>query len=307
MATLDPAHSASTAVRALFALRWAIGGVLRLDGDDSGLDARVPMLRDRLPADLRDGPVPPLDADDLPFKPMYLTDDEWALEIANQTMHGVMHLGWVPDGEGGYRAQMAVLVKPNGLLGNAYMAAIKPFRHLVVYPSLLRDVRDAWAATGKVRQVAVPPAARELSTLPAIDYADTFVLETDAARERTAEQWARSVLEDAPAATRKSLQSGWSAIGLKSGNGSTVLGWEVRDSTPDHLLLGRDSRIGMPGELLFKREPDRLVFATFVQQGNPAAKALWAGVEPVHVPTVRRILEDASRRWEIEPASARSA
>lgn len=28
-----------------------------------------------------------------------------------------MHVGWVPDGSGGYRGQMAVLVEPNGLLG----------------------------------------------------------------------------------------------------------------------------------------------------------------------------------------------
>jgi hypothetical protein len=39
-----------------------------------------------------------------------------------------MHVGWVPDESGGYHAQMAVLVKPNGPLGTAYMAAIKPFR-----------------------------------------------------------------------------------------------------------------------------------------------------------------------------------
>ena len=49
-------------------------------------------------------------------------------------MHGVMHIGWVPDGSGGYRGQMAVFVKPNGLFGTAYMAAIRPFRHLIVYP-----------------------------------------------------------------------------------------------------------------------------------------------------------------------------
>ena len=51
-----------------------------------------------------------------------------------------MHIGWVPDGTGGYRGQMAVLVKPNGLLGNAYMAAIRPFRHLIVYPPMLRQI-----------------------------------------------------------------------------------------------------------------------------------------------------------------------
>ena len=53
-------------------------------------------------------------------------------------MHGVMHVGWVPDGVGGYRGQMAVLVKPNGLLGTVYMAVIRPFRHLIVYPLMTR-------------------------------------------------------------------------------------------------------------------------------------------------------------------------
>jgi hypothetical protein len=54
-------------------------------------------------------------------------------------MHGVMHIGWVPDATGGYHGQMAVLVKPNGLFGSAYMAAIRPFRHLIVYPAMLRE------------------------------------------------------------------------------------------------------------------------------------------------------------------------
>jgi Protein of unknown function (DUF2867) len=55
-----------------------------------------------------------------------------------------MHLGWVSDGAGGYRGQMAALVKPNGLLGKAYMAAIKPFRYLIVYPALMRMIEREW-------------------------------------------------------------------------------------------------------------------------------------------------------------------
>ena len=51
----------------------------------------------------------------------------------------------------------------------------------------------------------------------------------------------------------------------------------------------------MPGELLFKRERDALLFATFVQHDNPVARAVWAGVEPVHVPIVRRVLEHAAQ------------
>jgi hypothetical protein len=104
----------------------------------------VSTLRERLPADLRESPGPTFDA--LPFTSLYLLDDEWAAEVANRTVHGVLHLGWVPDGTGGYRGQMAILVKPNGLLGNGYLGAIRPFRHLIVYPQMMRDIERGWRA-----------------------------------------------------------------------------------------------------------------------------------------------------------------
>jgi hypothetical protein len=139
----DPAQSSSLAARVLFAIRWRLGEVLGWDGPEAGLGSRVASLGERLPADLRDTAVPDFGA--LPFKPLYLRQDEFAAEIANRTVHGVMHIGWVPDGTGGYRGQMAVLVRPNGLLGAAYMAAIRPFRHLLVYPGLMREWERAWA------------------------------------------------------------------------------------------------------------------------------------------------------------------
>jgi uncharacterized protein DUF2867 len=145
-ATGDPSEESSSRVfRALWATRWKIGELLGWDGPDAGIGARVPTLRDRLPADLREAPSGP-EFDALPFTSLYLLDDEWAAEIANRTMHGVMHLSWVPDGTGGYRGQMAVLVKPNGLFGHAYMAAIRPFRHLLVYPLMMRDIEREWRA-----------------------------------------------------------------------------------------------------------------------------------------------------------------
>jgi hypothetical protein len=147
MASMDPTVSSSSpVVRALFAIRWKVGELLGWDDPAGGVGSRVPTLRDRLPADLRDAPPGP-DSPTLPFTTLYLTDDEWAAESANRTMHGILHLGRVADGaDGGFRAQMAVLVKPNGLRGDAYMAAIKPFRHLIVYPVLMRDVGRAWGA-----------------------------------------------------------------------------------------------------------------------------------------------------------------
>ncbi len=41
----------------------------------------------------------------------------------------MLHLGWVPDGSGGYRGRMAVMVKPSGLLATACIAAIKPLQY----------------------------------------------------------------------------------------------------------------------------------------------------------------------------------
>lgn len=153
--SLDPSRSSSTATRALFALREKAGELLGWDQPAAGLGGRVAALRDRLPPDLMgtaDGA-----RSGLPFTPLYVTADEFAAEIANRTVHGVIHLGWVPDDGGGYRGQMAILVKRNGLLGAAYMAAITPFRHLVVYPQLLREIGEAWRDQATHHRAAPPP------------------------------------------------------------------------------------------------------------------------------------------------------
>ncbi len=146
IASGDLSQGSSRAAGTLWAIRWKVGELLGWDGPDTGLGTRVPTLRQRLPADLRDAPSGP-DFGALPFTSLYLLENEWAAEIANRTMHGVLHLGWVPDPTGGYRGQMAVLVKPNGLLGTGYMAAISPFRHLIVYPQMLKQIERAWRAS----------------------------------------------------------------------------------------------------------------------------------------------------------------
>jgi hypothetical protein len=153
-------------------------------------------------------------------------------------------------------------------------------------------------SSGGVRAIAVPPAARALSTLPRIDYADAFLVETGP-RTRTPVQWARAMVEDAPIAMRHALRPAWFALGLKLGSARsdrTVRGWETRRSTEDFTLFGADSRYGMPAELLFKREDHTLLFATFVQHENAFARALWAAIAPGHRLVVRYLLEQARRR-----------
>jgi hypothetical protein len=147
MVSRDPSSGSRGAARALWAIRWQLGRILGWDDPEAGIGSRVATLRDRMPADLREAPTGPA-LSGLPFSPLYLLGDEWAAEIANGTMHGVMHIGWVEDEGGGWRGQMAVLVRPNGRLGRAYMAAIRPFRHRLVYPAMLREIGRRWRARG---------------------------------------------------------------------------------------------------------------------------------------------------------------
>jgi hypothetical protein len=116
IASADLTRGLPHTARALWKIRWKLGELLGWDEPDTGLGSRVSSLRDRLPADLRDAPPGPA-FDMLPFTTLYRLEDEWAAEMANRTAHGVMHIGWVPEGTGGYRGQMAVYVKPNGQFG----------------------------------------------------------------------------------------------------------------------------------------------------------------------------------------------
>jgi hypothetical protein len=159
------------------------------------------------------------------------------------------------------------------------------------------DAEDRFNDTGRVRQVALPPDARALSTLSRIDYADAFVLETGPADYRTAEAWSRVILEAASDDIRHKLRSGWSRLGLRLGQSDEcVLGWPIRRSTPEFVLLSADSRIGMRGELLFERRRDSLLFATLLEHDNVIARAIWAAVVPTHIKLVRQLLEQACRR-----------
>jgi hypothetical protein len=69
-----------------------------------------------------------------------------------------MHVGWVPDERGVYHGQLAVLVKPNGMLGACYLAAIRPLRTLIVYPRMMRDVGQRWRDNAAERSAT--PAGR---------------------------------------------------------------------------------------------------------------------------------------------------
>lgn len=158
MAASGPAEMDSLPARVLWSIRDRLGNWFDLGrisapaGTDGAGELAIPgdeeaSLVTRLPADLR-GTAADVSFGALPFEPLYRTATEFAAELSNRTVHAVMHLSWVEQEEDRYQGQMAVYVKPRGLFGKGYMALIKPFRYLIVYPALMRQTERVWNARG---------------------------------------------------------------------------------------------------------------------------------------------------------------
>jgi hypothetical protein len=278
--------------RALFALRWKLGELFGWDEPDAGVGERVRSLRERLPADLLEGPRGP-DQHEVPgrtevdgppiFVSLYQTRDEWATEYASKTVHSLMHIGWVPDDSGGgYHAQMAVLVKPNGWLGKAYMAAIKPFRSALVYPMLLRSIGRRWQAPDRARRVGVtdPIAAARRR-----DYADAFELRLAGPDRCAPDEWVPAGVDATPAWIKR-------IAGHADGLGSArivesdvdVVVLEDSDPLMDTVMVGRNV------------EPERRVLTTVLRYRRPLlARAVWALVGMLHRRTARQVVAGGLR------------
>ena len=145
------------------------------------------------------------------------------------------------------------------------------------------------------------PAVRALSTFSHVDYEDACVVEAERAQDRSAQGWARAMLEEASPETRARLRSVWFALGLKLGPADAedrVLGWEVPRSSPDFVILAADARLGMSAEVIVQRRRRTLLGATFLQHHNPLARLIWLGVAPHHRRAVRGLLASAVRRSE---------
>lgn len=130
----------------LFKLRFFLGALF---GWDKIKDTKINQLK---PGSIREKYANKykLQASDLPptgnadFETVYIKEEESLAEISNATVHAGLHLSKVPNGKN-YKVLMAVYVQPKGILGKFYMALIKPFRLVIVYPAMMRIVGAHWA------------------------------------------------------------------------------------------------------------------------------------------------------------------
>ncbi|GAB3495436.1 hypothetical protein [Amycolatopsis cihanbeyliensis] len=160
------------------------------------------------------------------------------------------------------------------------------------------DSTSTAQVTDRVHDIAVPAATRAFSTLSRIDYENALLAEVASAGERPAEQWARAIIEGAPAEMREMLAQGWAELGMELGGDAdrSVLGWSLRQAEPDLAVLGATSGLGFRVEMLVERRPHAVLFGSFVQFDNEEARALWATKEHQHAPGMRALLEGAVTR-----------
>ena len=264
--------------RGLFAVRWWLGARLGWDRSGSGLDERVPSLRHRLPADLE--AAAPGDRELL--SPVYATDDEALSEMANGTVHGLLHLGWDPGGEPGLL--VTVLTRTSGRVGAVYMRAIAPFRHLIVWPALTASWERAWRdrepVSGTLGRDVVAPESLELLDLSP-DYVDEFVLTTGAAGAAT--EWASAMFEDS--IDRKSRTLIFETL-LRmqiapDGTPRTIAGWRVISASDAHVLMGAAGQL-VETRLLTQRHGSQIRLMTAMRYRRRRGRLVWTVLSHQH-------------------------
>jgi len=133
---------APAVVQGLFWLRGHIGNLFRWDHQRPAWSAES--YADRLsPADRAQSLVAP-GTPDGHFRLLYRLEDEQLSELRNATVHAFLSLS-IRHTPRGYLAYVGVFVQPVHRFTRLYMAAIAPFRRLVVYPALFRKMQSAWA------------------------------------------------------------------------------------------------------------------------------------------------------------------
>ena len=131
----------SPLVRTLLNIRFFVG---RLFGWDREPPAREwKGFSSRLTADDVSRSLASPGTSEGPFRVVYRFQNEQLLEIVNRTAHAAALMALV-ETPTSYRFYFAVYVRNVSRWTRVYMAAIDPFRKLIVYPSLLHSVRARW-------------------------------------------------------------------------------------------------------------------------------------------------------------------
>ncbi len=132
------------AVRALLSVRFFVGGLFGWDRATPGSFSES--FAQRLTDEDRARSLAPAGTPDGLFRTVYRFKNEQLDELVNRTVHAGA-LSALVEAAADYRFYFAVYVREVSRFTPVYMAAIDPFRKVIVYPALLRSVSAQWNAT----------------------------------------------------------------------------------------------------------------------------------------------------------------
>ena len=148
---------------------------------------------------------------------------------------------------------------------------------------------------------ACPPAplAQEWSRDRVQDFACGYELTGGPDQALSAEHWARSVWQEAPAALRLILVIGWRfVLGLRLGPLNApdrILGWSILRTSDDETLCSASSRL-LEAYNAFRATDSGVVWTTTVFYRRSWARIIWRPVSLMHRPLARLALRGAARR-----------
>jgi Protein of unknown function (DUF2867) len=139
------------------------------------------------------------------------------------------------------------------------------------------------ARSSGARRVEDSPDPKSTESPP--DYREGFEVSLSPTDTRSAEEWSRSVFEEAAPPVRWFLLVGWRAVlGLRLGprpSPDHVLGWRIVSSEPDRIRLELRSSL-MTSTLKLVVSGSTVVLATNVHYAGSTARVLWTALGPVH-------------------------
>lgn len=158
------------------------------------------------------------------------------------------------------------------------------------------------------RRVAVPDRVLNMGLLNFVDYQDSYVVDAPAGfrAKRSADALAALAFGSIPVWLRGLIAAVHrNVLGLQLDVPSTVPvpGWRRLRGEPDEVVYGADGRLLTP-RLVVSVTSTTIRVCTLVRFNQPAARAVWAVVGPVHRVIARVLLHRgvvAASRQDAEP------
>jgi hypothetical protein len=155
------------------------------------------------------------------------------------------------------------------------------------------------SVTSAVGSRDVPSEVRALGTFDAPDYVDFFSVSVPGAAERSAEGWARAVLERSRLAKQHARRL-WTALGLRLGRPGSpdhVAGWRIAASERDWIRFETGSWYLTAEAVCVVDEDDVSLSLALRFDRRLVARLVWSFIEGPHRRAVPDMLRQAAATW----------